>query len=45
MDFLSNFTMRGLDVLATLFIFTVGIGTLAVIVMFILDATQSKDAV
>jgi len=45
MGLLQQFTMDGLRFLATLFIFTVGIGTLAVIVMFILDATQSKDAV
>jgi len=45
MDFLQHFTMDGLRFLATLFIFTVGTGALAVVVMFILDATQSKDAV
>lgn len=45
MDFLTAFTMRGLDALATLFIFVLGAGVLAVILMFIVDSTQSKDAV
>ncbi len=45
MGFLQHFTMDGLRFLATLFIFTVGTGALAIVVMFILDATQSKDAV
>lgn len=45
MDFLTNLTVRGLDLLATVFIFAIGLIILAVIVMFILDATQSKDAI
>lgn len=45
MDFLTALTMRGLDALATLFIFVLGAGVLAVILMFIVDSTQSKDAV
>ncbi len=45
MDFLAAFTMTGLEVLSTLFIFIVGLTALAVIAMYFLDATQSKDAV
>jgi len=45
MDFLHTFTMDSLDVLATLFIFAVGLGALAVVVMFVTDISQSKDAV
>ncbi|MEX6632248.1 FMN-binding glutamate synthase family protein [Hyphococcus lacteus] len=45
MDFLTNLTVRGFDLLATVFIFAIGLIILAVIVMFILDATQSKDAI
>jgi glutamate synthase domain-containing protein 2 len=45
MGFLTAFTMRGLDILSTLFIFTLGVSVLAIFMMFIMDATQSKDAV
>lgn len=41
----SVLSMRGLEFLAALFIFFIGIAALAIIVMYILDATQSKDAV
>ncbi len=45
MDFLTSFTMRGLEFLSVLFIFVVGIGALAVMGMYVADATQSRDAV
>lgn len=45
MDFFARFTMTGLEILTTIFIFVVGLGALAVIVMFIADSSQSKDAI
>lgn len=45
MDFLADFTMRGLEILSTAFIFAVGVFILAVALMFVVDATQSKDAI
>ena len=45
MDFLGDFTMRGLELVSTVFIFVIGLTALAVIFMFIVDATQSKDAI
>lgn len=45
MEFLNAFTMRGLEFLSMLFIFVVGLGALAVIVIYVLDATQSRDSV
>ncbi len=45
MDFLTRFTMGGIDLLATLFVFLAGVAVLAVLAMFVLDVMQSKDAV
>lgn len=45
MEFLTEFTMRGLGFLSTLFIFMVGLGALGVIAMFFVDVSQSKDAI
>ncbi len=46
MDMVSHdFVMTGLQLLSTLFVSAIGLGVLAVIVMFILDVTQTKDAV
>ena len=45
MEFLTEFTMRGLGFLSTLFIFMVGLGALGVIAMFFADVSQSKDAI
>lgn len=45
MDFFARFTMTGLEILTTVFIFVVGLGVLAVIFMFIADSSQSKDAI
>lgn len=45
MEFITAFTMRGLEILSTVFIFAVGILVIAVAVMYVADATQSRDAV
>ncbi len=45
MEFLASFTMRGLEVLSTAFILAVGFAVLAVIVMFAVDSSQSRDAI
>lgn len=45
MEFITEFTMRGLGFLSTLFIFVVGLGFLSVIAIFIADTNQSKDAI
>lgn len=37
--------MRGLDFLASLFVFTVGLVALAIVIVFIADICQSKDAI
>ena len=42
---LSGLALTGLEILSSLFIFTIGLGVLGVAVMFILDSTQSRDAV
>lgn len=45
MDFLTQLTMTGLNFLSTLFIFAIGLGVLAVILMWIMDANQSRDSI
>ncbi len=45
MDSLSNISMLGLEFLTTLFIFVVGLGALAIILMYIRDVSQSRDAI
>lgn len=45
MQFLQELTMGGLDFLATLFIFCIGAGLFAVVVLWIADATQSQDSI
>ncbi|WP_256091463.1 FMN-binding glutamate synthase family protein [Candidatus Thiosymbion oneisti] len=40
-----DFVMTGLQLLSTLFVFAVGLGVLAVVVLFIIDSIQTKDAV
>ncbi|WP_375201204.1 FMN-binding glutamate synthase family protein [Hyphococcus sp.] len=45
MDLLTTFTMTGLELLSTIFIFVVGIAVLAVIFMYFADKSQSRDAV
>ena len=45
MNFLTEWTMAGIGFLASTFVFAIGLGVLGVIVMFIVDSTQSRDAV
>ena len=45
MEFLAAFTMQSLQILAALFVFVAGLGALAVVVMYLLDTNQSRDAV
>ena len=45
MDFIGRFAAGGVEFLAALFVFTVGVGALAIVVMFLSDVNQSKDAV
>lgn len=40
-----DFIMTSMQYLSTLFIFAVGVGVVAIIVLFIIDITQTKDAV
>ena len=42
MNILSLFTMKGMAVLSTLFVMLVGLVILALIIMFIIDITQTK---
>ena len=41
----SDFTMQSLDYLSTLFVFMIGLAVVIVIVLFIIDVTQTHDAV
>ncbi len=45
MDILTRLTMTGLELLSTIFIFVVGIAVIAVVVMYFVDKSQSRDAV
>lgn len=45
MDFLTNFTMRGLNILSTLFVIVVGLLFFTVLVLYFIDSNQSKNAV
>ncbi len=45
MSFIANLTMNGISYLSTLFVFAIGIGAIAVLVLFVLDVTQTADAV
>ncbi len=40
-----DFVMKSLEYLSTLFVVAVGIAVLAIVIMFILDVTQTKDAI
>ena len=40
-----DFIMTSMQYLSTIFVFAVGLGVVAIIVLFILDITQTKDAV
>ncbi len=43
--FIDNATMSGLNYLSTVFVFAVGLAVLAIVVLFVIDVTQTKDAV
>ena len=45
MPMFSAFTINIIQVLAVLFVFLVGVGLLAVLVLFIIDRTQTADAI
>jgi glutamate synthase domain-containing protein 2 len=45
MGFIDIFTERALDLLSSAFVFVVGLFVLALIVIFILDVSQTKDAI
>lgn len=45
MSFWSTVTMDGISFLSTLFVFALGLIVLAVVVMFLIDIIQTKDAV
>jgi len=45
MGIFQDLTMTGLNFLSTLFVFVVGIAALTVIVLWIVDASQSRDAI
>lgn len=45
MNIFTEWTMAGINFLASAFVFAVGLGVLGVILMFIVDSTQSRDAV
>ncbi len=44
-DWLDLFTMKGLNVLSSLFVLAIGLLALLVIILFIIDVTQTSDAV
>lgn len=45
MDILSLFTMKGMAAISTMFVMLAGLALMAMIVLFIIDITQTKDAV
>ena len=45
MNIFSTITMDGISALSTLFVLAVGLGVAAVIILFIIDIVQTKDAV
>ncbi|MFM1813345.1 MAG: hypothetical protein RLZ98_40 [Pseudomonadota bacterium] len=45
MDLIGQFTMQGLSVLATLFVFVIGLFALLLVVIFLLDIWQTRDAI
>jgi glutamate synthase domain-containing protein 2 len=45
MSFVGDLTMTGIDFLAALFVFAIGIAILVLAVVFVLDVTQTGDAV
>ncbi len=45
MEMLTGTAIRGLNILGSLFLFVLGIAVIAILVMFIIDVTQTKDTV
>lgn len=45
MVMLPGWAAEGLELLTTLFVFAIGMGVLAIVVLFIIDVTQTRDAV
>ncbi len=45
MGILGHIVMEGLSVLATLFVFAVGVGVLLIVILFVADVSQTKDAI
>jgi len=45
MNFLNQLAMSGLEFVSTLFVFVAGLGALGLIILYIVDAAQSRDAV
>ncbi len=45
MDFIAQFTMEGLNLLSTLFVFVVGLFFLALVVLYIFDISQTRDTI
>ena len=45
MDWLGNITVEGLSILSTLFVFAIGLIVLLVIVLFVIDVSQTRDAI
>ena len=45
MDWLGTITLRGMELLSTLFVLAVGFTALAILVMWIIDRVQTKDSV
>ncbi|MGB7204386.1 MAG: FMN-binding glutamate synthase family protein, partial [Anderseniella sp.] len=45
MEFVMGFVADGLSLLATLFVFGFGLAVLAILVMFVIDVSQRKDAI
>ena len=45
MELLTSITVRGLSILSTLFVLVVGFAVITLVILFLLDANQSRDAV
>jgi hypothetical protein len=45
MDWISFFSMQGVAALSALFIFVIGCGALLAIILFIIDLSQTRDAI
>ncbi len=45
MGFLANITMSGIGYLSTLFVFMVGLTVLVIVVLFVIDISQTRDAI